>query len=123
MSDVPYAGSEKRAGQRTLNDVEQAFDRKLREHEDREQERFKALIDKLSEEAFPDGPAKHGEYHLAKITSAKEEAEFWRAARLELAKVGVSALVGVVKAVLVLALVGFLYKLGLGAVVAGSLPK
>lgn len=73
--------------------------------------------------AFPDGPVKHGEYHQTKINAAKDEAEFWKAAKMELTKVGVSALAGVVKTVLVLAVVGLLYKLGLGAVVAGSLPK
>ena len=117
-----YAGPERRDHERTIDDVEKAFDRKLREHEEREQERFKALIGQLTVEAFPDGPVKHFEYHQSKINSAKEEAEFWRAAKMELTKVGVSALVGVVKTVVLLAFFGMLYKLGLGTVVA-SLSK
>lgn len=70
------------------------------------------------EGAFPDGPVKHFEYHQAKINAAKEEAEFWKTAKVELTKAGVSTLVSVIKTVLVLALVGLMYKLGLGAVAA-----
>lgn len=70
------------------------------------------------EAAFPDGPERHRDYHQAKINSAKEEAEFWKTAKIELTKAGVSTLVGVLKTILVLALVGLLYKLGLGAVAA-----
>lgn len=70
------------------------------------------------EMAFPDGPERHRDYHQAKINSAKEEAEFWKTAKIELTKAGVSTLVGVLKTILVLALVGLLYKLGLGAVAA-----
>lgn len=71
------------------------------------------------EGAFPDGPEKHREYHQAKINAAKEEAEFWKTAKLELTKVGVSSLVGVIKTIAILAIVGVLYKFGLGSVAAG----
>lgn len=131
MTDsVEYTGPEKRHQSRTIADVEAAFDRKLQDHEVREQERIQVLIDnvqsrvsalisQLKSEAFPDGPIKHGEYHQAKINSAKEEAEFWKAAKMELTKGGVSAILWVVKTVLILAAVGFLYKVGLGGLAAG----
>ena len=80
------------------------------------------------EGAFPDSLEKHHDYHLAKINSAKEEAEFWKTAKTELTKVGVSALVGVLKTLMVLAFLGLLYKLGLGSIAAaitagGVVPK
>ena len=118
MSDE-YAGPERRAHSRTIDEVELTFDRKLRDHEEREEERFKALIGALVISAFPDGAEKHRDYHQAKINTAKEEAEFWKAAKLELTKVGVLALVSVIKTVIVLALIGLLYKLGLGSLAAG----
>jgi hypothetical protein len=118
-----YAGPERRIQSRTIEEVEMAFDRKLRDHEEREQKRIKELFEELVSDAFPDGLVKHRDYHQSKIDAAKEEAEFWKAAKMELTKVGVSALAGVVKAVLVLAVVGLMYKLGLGAIVAATLPK
>lgn len=68
------------------------------------------------EGAFPDGPEKHAAYHQAKINAAKEEAEFWKSAKLELTKNGVAALFGVLKIILTLAALGMMYKLGLGTV-------
>lgn len=117
-----YAGPEQRDHKHTISEVEEAFDRKLRDHEEREHDRFKALIDEVIRESFPDGTRKHFEYHQAKINSAKSEAEFWQAARKKLAEEGVSVLVSVVKAVAALAFFSLLYKMGLGAVVA-SLSK
>lgn len=111
-----YEGPERRAFSRNVDEVEITFDRKLRDHEDREEERTREIISAMFATAFPDGVHKHYDYHQAKINAAKEEAEFWKAAKMELTKVGVSVLVGVVKAVLILALVGLLYKLGLGSV-------
>lgn len=123
MTPENYPGPERRQHSRTIDEIEIAFDRKLRDHEVREQARIQALIDELKAEAFPDGPEKHREYHQSKINAAKEEAEFWKAAKMELTKVGVSALVSVVKTVALLAFVGLLYKLGLGGLVAGALTK
>lgn len=113
-----YPGPERRQHSRSVDEIELTFDRKLRDHEIRESERFQELLDQLKTEAFPDGLEKHREYHQLKINAAKEEAEFWKAAKLELTKVGVSAVVGVVKTILVLALIGLMYKLGLGAIAA-----
>lgn len=113
-----YIGPERRDHERTLSEVEDAFDRKLRAHEEREQERFNALIDEVIKESFPDGTKKHFDYHQAKIDSAKSEAEFWQAARKKLAEEGVSVLISVIKAVALLAFFSLLYKLGLGSIVA-----
>ena len=113
-----YTGEEKRRQGKTLADVEAAFERKLLEHEQREFRRIQALIDELKEEAFPDGPVKHGEYHQAKINSAKEEAEYWKAAKMELTKGGVATVLWVLKTVAILAGVGMLYKLGLGGLLS-----
>lgn len=112
---TPYEGEERREFQRTIYDVEKAFEAKLRDHEEREEERAKLLIQAMFATAFPDGAAKHYDYHLSKINAAKEEAEFWKAAKLKLIEGGVGAIAGVVKTILVLALVGLLYKLGLGS--------
>ena len=117
-----YTGPENRKQGQTILDIEAAFDRKLQEHEEREHARVLLLISQLKTEAFPDGTIKHGEYHQAKINSAKEEAEFWKAAKMELTKGGVSAVLWVAKTILVLATVGFLYKIGLGGL-AGGLVK
>ena len=80
------------------------------------------------EAAFPDGPEKHRDYHQAKINAAREEAEFWKTAKTGLTKVGVSTLAGVLKTMFILALIGLLYKLGLGSLAAaftagGVMPK
>lgn len=115
MSDQPYCGPDRRS----VTELEVTFDKKLREHEVREQERIEALIDALKHDAFPDGLEKHRDYHQAKINAAKDEAEFWKAAKLELTKVGVSTIAGVLKIILGLAFVGLLYKLGLGSFASG----
>lgn len=103
------------AESRSIDELAQKF----RDHEQHEEERIKALIARFAEDAFPDGPEKHRDYHQAKINSAREEAEFWKAAKMEMAKAGVSTLVGVIKIVLGLAFVGLMFKLGLGAFVTG----
>ena len=123
MPNSEYTGEEKRRQGRTLADVEAAFDRKLQDHEVRERAAAQSVIEALKAEAFPDGPQKHAEYHQAKINTAKEEAEFWRAAKAELTKVGIKALTGVIKTVLLLALAGLLYKIGLGGLVGVVAPK
>lgn len=74
------------------------------------------------EKAFPDSMEKHYDYHKAKIDAAREEAEFWKFAKLKLSEVGISAIGGVFKVVLTIALVGLLYKVGLGAI-ADQIPK
>lgn len=120
MTQEPgYKGDEHRKQGRTIADVEAAFDRKLQEHEIRERAAVQSVIDALKAEAFPDGPLKHAEYHQAKINSAREEAEFWKTAKLELTKGGVSVVLWVVKTLLLLAGLGLLYKLGLGGLAAG----
>lgn len=115
--DADYTGEEKRRQGRTIADVEAAFERKLYEHELRETARIKELIAELTEEAFPDGAVKHGEYHQAKINSAKEEAEYWKAAKMELTKGGVATVLWVLKTVAILAGMGLLYKFGLGGLI------
>lgn len=46
-------------------------------------------------QAFPDGPLKHREAHEAWIEAKKEEAQFWKALKLEIAKKGVWVLLTV----------------------------
>lgn len=70
------------------------------------------------ENAFPDGPDKHREYHQAKIDAAREEAEFWKSAKMELTKIGITSIFGVAKIILTLAVLGGLYKLGLDGIAA-----
>lgn len=62
--------------------------------------------------------AGHREYHENKIKAAKAEEEFWKVSREEFTRVGVSAIAGVFKVVVVLAIVTLAYKLGFDPIVA-----
>lgn len=88
------------------------MERRVSEKEWNEIERRLAAV----ELAFPDGPEKHRDYHQGLINAAREEAEFWKAAKMELTKIGISTIFGVAKIVGMLALLGLMYKLGLESV-------
>mgnify|MGYP001767084073 CR=1 FL=1 len=86
----------------------------LNAHEQREKEWLEGVL-----EAFPERDVKgHRDYHENKIKAAKAEEEFWKVAREEFTRVGVSAIAGVIKVVAVLAIVTVAYKFGLGPTVA-----
>ena len=94
------------------------LDEALALHAQEERAAYQHMLTDLITRAFPDGPENHRGYHQAKIDTAREEAEFWKVAKQELTKVGVSAIAGVVKTLAVLALIGLAYKIGFGPVVA-----
>lgn len=100
---------------KTLSEVEEAFDRKLRDHEVREQQRIQELISELKLDAFPDGTIAHKAAHQAMIDAAKQEAEFWRGLKIEIAK---KSIWGILHILTILVLAGIAAKMGMGAFMA-----
>lgn len=110
----PYSGPERRALARSVSEVEEAFDRKLRDHEQRESARLKALIKQLEKDAFPDGAAAHRLAHQAMIDAAVAEKEFWNGLKADIAK---KSIWGILQILTVLLIAGIAAKFGLGAVI------
>lgn len=87
----------------------QPFDRRSYDHLTIEQK-----IDKVLESthalmnAFPEGPERHREEHIAFLAAKKEEAEFWRDLKLGLTKHGI---IGFIVIVLGLIAVGLQTKI------------
>lgn len=101
--DTPrYQGHDRRS----VTEIELAFARRLKEHEDNEEARIRAIttevIADLESKAFPDGAVKHGEYHLSKINAAKAEEKFWSELKLDLAKKGLWGIVTILAGMIVL---------------------
>ena len=117
MSECPPS-PDRRVTDEKLSEVEAAFDRKLRDHEAREQERIKAVIEAFKNEAFPDGAPAHKAAHQAMIDAARQEAEFWRGLKVEIAK---KSIWGILQILVVLVLAGVAAKFGLGAIAAGAI--
>ena len=115
MSGCPEI-PDRRVSDEKLSEVEAAFDRKLKDHELREQERFKLMLNAFSTEAFPDGSVAHKAAHQAMIDAARQEAEFWRGLKVEIAK---KSIWGILQILTVLVLAGVAAKFGLGAIAAG----
>lgn len=109
-----YSGPERRSFARTISEVEEAFDRKLRDHEDREKTRIQMLIKQLETDAFPDGTAAHRLAHQAMIDAANAEKEFWNGLKADIAK---KSIWGILQILTVLLIAGIAAKLGLGAVI------
>lgn len=109
-------GKERREHNRRIDTVEESFDRKLREHEAREQERFNIFISS----AFPDGADSHRLAHQAMIDAAKSEKEFWQGLKADIAK---KSIWGILQILIILTVAGVAAKFGLGAVVAGVAAK
>jgi hypothetical protein len=118
MSGHDFNGAERRAYSKTLGEVEDAFDRKLRDHETREIERIKTVIAAMELAAFPDGAEAHRAAHQAMMDAAKEEKEFWQGLKAEIAK---KSIWGILHILTILVIAGLAAKFGLGAVVAGAI--
>lgn len=116
MSGTPQ--TERRQYNKTLAEVEDAFDRKLRDHEVREQERIQQMIDTLKSESFPDGPAAHKLAHIFMMEKAKAETEFWRGLTAGLAQ---KSIWGILQVLLFLLFAGLAAKFGLGSLVTGMI--
>ena len=79
------------------------------EHEAKEKE----WVDRLMR-AFPEQDLEaHRAYHEQRIKAARAEEEFWKTAKTELLRNGITALMAVIKWAIVLSAVGLAYKLGL----------
>ena len=115
-----YDGPERRGYIKSIAEVELAFERQLREHEEREWKRTTALIDALKSEAFPDGADAHRLAHQAMIDAAKSEAEFWKGLKLEIAK---KSIWGILQVLLILTLAGVAAKFGLATSVFTWITK
>lgn len=113
-SDTPCNGEERRQYEKTIEAVEAAFSRALKDHEERERAKVHALINELKVDAFPGGePTPHKAYHQSKIDAARAEKEFWQAAKLKLVEKGVGALFHVVWIAFGLMILGLGMKLGI----------
>jgi len=105
-----YDGPERRAHIKSLAEVELAFERQLRDHEEREAARMSSLLNALKVEAFPDGAEAHKAAHQAMINAAKDQADFWKGLKQEVAK---RSLGGILHVLIVLMFAGLALKLGL----------
>ncbi len=113
-----YAGEERRSYGKALIAVEVAFDQKLHDHELRMQQRLDQLLKDFEIDAFPDGTQSHRAAHQAMIDAAKQEAEFWRSLKVEMAK---KSIWGILQILSILLIAGIAAKFGLGALMAGGM--
>lgn len=109
---------DRREGHKTLVEIEQYIDDRFAEHEVKEQIWISQLQNTFAD-AFPNGDLDgHRNYHQNRINAAKAEEEFWKTAKTEVVKHGVSAVFTVVKGISILAILGLAYKFGLGPAAA-----
>lgn len=113
QDEYKYTGPENRHQGRTIADVEDAFDRKLQEHEVREQERILGLFVQFKLEAFPDGPILHREWHQAMIDASKAEKKFWDDLRGDVLK---KSIWGVLQILMTLIGLGLAAKFGISVI-------
>ena len=89
------------------------FRRLMSEHEEKEFENQKIMLEEYKA-GFPNGePLPHRHYHQRKIDAATAEKEFWEAAKLKLLEHGVSGLLKVLWIIVGLAIFGLSVKFGL----------
>ncbi len=113
-----YAGPERRRYSKTLEQLEADIKQMFVDHEDRERGWLKEFKEEFMA-AFPgEDLKKHHDYHEARDSAAKAEEEFWKAAKSEALKHGISGLFTVLKFVLIMFVLGVAYNFGLGPVVA-----
>lgn len=113
-----YAGPERRRYLKTLEQHEADIVEMFRQHEGRERKWADEIRADLLK-AFPGEDIKgHCEYHELKLRAARAEEEFWHTAKSEALKYGISGLFSVGRWIMILAIVGLAYKLGLGPAAA-----
>lgn len=108
-----YTGPERRVCQKTLKEISDNFQQLLVEHELREAERIKHLVDMLALEAFPDGAPAHKESHQAMIDAAKAEKKFWDDLRGDVLK---KSIWGVLQILMTLIGLGLAAKFGISVI-------
>jgi hypothetical protein len=101
-----------------LTALEIALEQVLTGHEQREQAHLTELVETLKLGAFPDGVAAHRAAHQAMIDAAKQEAEFWRGLKVEIAK---KSIWGILQILVILLGAGLAAKFGLGGIAAGAI--
>ncbi len=109
ISDT-YTGPERRFDQKTLKEVSDNFQQLLIEHELRETEHIKYLVDLLALEAFPDGAHAHKESHQVMIDAARAEKKFWDDLRGDVLK---KSIWGVLQILMTLIGLGLAAKFGI----------
>lgn len=85
------------------------FERGLRSHETREKDFVNAQFNMIMK-AFPEGIEMHAKGHQAQIDAAKEQIEFYRALKVELAKKSVW---GILQILIFLCAAGVAAKFGI----------
>lgn len=101
---------------KSLAEVRDALEKRLREHESQEAERLKKALAAFERDAFADGKLQHKLAHQAMIDAARAEREFWQSLKIEIAK---KSIWGILQVLTILLVAGILAKFGLGALVAG----
>lgn len=113
-----YAGQNRRKATKTIDQLELDILHMFEQFESRQRQLIREMREEMLS-GFPNGDLKaHADFHEARNRAAKAEEEFWRAAKSEALKQGVSGAIAVLKAVGVLALLAMAYKVGLGPAVA-----
>ena len=111
---------ERRKVFQSLADVEEIFDRKIREHEAREIAHIDERLTSFKEEAFPDGAYEHRLAHKAMIEAAADQREFWATLRNE---VITKSIWGILRILAVLLVAGVVAKFGIGPAYLAWLAK
>lgn len=94
----------------------------LAEFERSEAQRRLELAEKFMS-AFPGGdPVGHRQFHDAKIESAQAEKRFWEIAQGKALEKGIEGIFGALKIIVLLALTGLAFKLGLAIPFLGGKP-
>lgn len=118
--DNEYGGEEKRRHSRTLADIEDAFDRKLREHEAREIQLIEGQLAALKLDAFPEGAYAHKLAHQAMIDAARSQTEFWQTLKTE---VVTKSIWGIIRILGILIIAGLAVRFGMAPVYLAWLSK
>lgn len=113
-----YAGKDRRKPARTLDQLELDILRMFEQFEQRHRQMVREMREEILS-GFPGGDLKgHCDYHKGKIRAAQAEEEFWKAAKAEALKQGITGAYAVLKLVGILAILSMAYKVGLGPAAA-----
>jgi len=115
-----FDGEERRRHSRTISEVEDAFERKLMDHETREREFIEKRFSSFAEEAFPDGTITHRLAHQVMIDAARAQTEFWQTLKTEIIT---KSIWGILRILLILLVAGLVAKFGVAPIYLAWLTK
>lgn len=114
IANQEYAGPERRRYTKSIEQLEQEIRAVIAEHEERERQWIQEMRNDFSK-AFPnEDPEGHCQAHEAMIKAHEAQEAFWNTVTTAAVNSGVAALFQAIKWVLLLAVVGALFNLGLG---------